>query len=74
MVEPLKKRTMTLSQLQVKTLDVLRKVKFQLRRQGYEGGMSDEEFIEQILEPLETNIYQDRVVIKMAKATSRGKR
>ena len=42
-VTSLKKRTMTLSQLQLRTLDVLRKVRFQLGRQGYEGGMSDAE-------------------------------
>ena len=34
-VQPLTKRTMTLSQLQLRTLDVLRKVKFQLGRQAH---------------------------------------
>ncbi len=67
MVEPLKKRTMTLSQLQMRTLDVLRKVRFQLGRAAHENGMSDAEFIEEVLEPLATDIYQDRQVLKMLK-------
>lgn len=66
-VRPLTKRTMTLHELQMRTLDVLRKTRFQLRRQGHEGGMSDEEFIEQVVESLETDIYQDRQVLKMAR-------
>lgn len=66
MVKPLRKKTMTLNQLQMRTLDVLRKVKFQLQRQGYEVGMSDSEFIEQIIDPLSTDIYQDRYVLKHA--------
>lgn len=64
-VRPLQKKTMTLHQLQVRTLDVLRLAKFQFRRQGYEDGMSDEEFIDKVLEPLETDIYQDRQMLKM---------
>lgn len=64
-VKPLKKRIMTLSQLQLKTLDVLRKVKFQFNRNPYSEGMSDEEFIENIVDSLMTNIYQDRHMAKM---------
>lgn len=64
-VKPLKKRTMTLNQLQLRTLDVLRQVRFQLGRQGFEDGMSDNEFISKILEPIETDIYQDRQVLRM---------
>jgi hypothetical protein len=66
-VKPLQKRTMTLSQLQLATLDVLRKVKFQLHRNACEAGMSDSEFIEQIVEPLMTDIYQDRQMAKLTK-------
>jgi hypothetical protein len=64
-VTPLRSRTMTLSQLQMEVLDVLRKVKFQFRRQAHEDGMSDAEFIEQVIDQLATKIYQDRQVLKM---------
>lgn len=65
MVEPLKKRTMTLNQLQLRTMDVLRKARFQLGRSAHEEGMSDAEFIEQVLEPFETDLYQDRQMLRM---------
>lgn len=65
MAKPLKKRTMTLGDLQMRTLDVLRKVRFQLQRQGHEPGMSDGEFLASVIEPLETDIYQDRQMLKM---------
>lgn len=65
---PLKKRMMTLSKLQLRTLDVLRKVRFQLQRQGHEPGMSDAEFLASVLEPLEADIYQDRQMAKLKKA------
>jgi hypothetical protein len=71
MSEPLKKRTMTLSKLQLRTLDVLRKVRFQLQRQAHEEGMSDDEFLDAILAPLETDIYQDRQMLKQIR---RGKK
>ena len=64
-VKPLRSRTMTLDQLQLETLDLIRKVRFQLQRQGYEEGMSDEEFMEQIVEPLEHKIYADRHILRM---------
>lgn len=67
-VRPLKKRTMTLEQLQLRTLDVLRKVRFQLGRQGYEGGMSDAEFVDRVVNVLETDIYQDREILKRSQA------
>lgn len=69
-VKPLKKKTMTLSQLQMRTLDALRKVRFQLQRQGHELGMSDSEFLEAVIEPLETTIYQDRQMLKMLRKAS----
>lgn len=61
-VPPLKSRTMTLNQLQLETLDLIRKVKFQLNRQGWEEGISDAEFIDKILAPLEFKIYADRAI------------
>ena len=65
-VTPLQKRTMTLSKLQMRTLDVLRAVRFQMSEKGY-NNMSDNEFLDQVIEPLETDIYQDRQVRKMAR-------
>lgn len=56
---------MTLNELQMRTLDVIRKARFQLRGSAYENSMSDEDFIEQVLEPLETDIIQDRHMLKM---------
>ena len=64
-VKPLRRRAMTLIQLQMQTLDVLRKVRFQFNRQAHESGMSDTEFLSQIVEPLEIAIYEDRHVAKM---------
>lgn len=64
-VEPLRKKTMTLNELQMKTLDVLRKVRFQFNRSAHEDGMSDTEFLDQIIDPFETEIHQDRQMLKM---------
>ena len=64
-VKPLTKRTMTLNELQLRVLDVLRKVKFQFSRQAHEDGMSDAEFIEHIIDPFTTDIYADREVLRM---------
>lgn len=70
-VQPLKSRTMTLNELQLQTLNVLRLVKFQLQRQAHEDGMSDSEFVEQVIEPLETVIHQDRHVLRMHRQANR---
>lgn len=64
MVEPLKSRTMGLSELQFATLELIRKVRFQFRRQAHEDGMSDEEFMSQVVEPFEHRIYADRAVLR----------
>jgi hypothetical protein len=66
MVKPLKARTMSLSDLQLKTLDLIRKVRRQFTHQGYEAGMSDQEFTEAVLNPLEHSIRADRHVLRMA--------
>lgn len=65
MVEPLRAKTMTLHQLQMRTLDLIRKLRFQLRRQAHEEGMSDAEFLENNVDNLEQEIYADRAVAKM---------
>jgi hypothetical protein len=70
-VIPLKKKTMTLNELQLRTLDAIRLTKFQFKRQAYQEGMTDEEFIDQVLEPLATDIYQDRQMVKILKKQQR---
>ena len=72
-VKPLRKRTMTLDALQVRTLDVLKKVRKQFNRAGWEpSGMSDKEFIDKVVEPLQIDIQQDREMLAMlAKRKSR---
>jgi hypothetical protein len=73
-VKPLTRRTMTLSELQLRTANFLRLVKFQLRRMPHQDGLNDEEFIAQQVEPFETDIYQDRQILKMARKAKRGER
>ncbi len=70
-VKPLRKKTMTLSELQMRTLDVLRRVRFQFNRQAHEPGMSDSEFIEEFVASLETDICQDRQVKKINRMNKR---
>lgn len=64
-VKPLKARMHTLNQLQLETLDLIRKVRFQFNRAAHEPGMSDTEFLDQIVEPLAEKIRQDRAMLKM---------
>lgn len=64
-LKPLTKRTMTLDELQRRALKVLRLTYKQFRRMPHEGGMSDEEFIEKVLVPLEIDIRQDREMIEI---------
>lgn len=66
-VKPLQKRTMTLDELQTRVIKLLKKVRKQFYRQAYEGGLSDAEFIEQWIYPLETEIDQDRQALRGAK-------
>ena len=64
-VKPLKARIHTLHQLQLETLNLCRKIRFQLQHHAYEGGMNDTEFLEQIVSPLEAKIYTDRAMAKL---------
>lgn len=72
MVEPLKSRTMTLDELQRETLKVLRKVRRQLNRSPYQSGMSDLEFMEEVLDPLQMRILADRDVLRQMGEISGG--
>lgn len=67
-VKPLKSRTMTLSQLQTKTLKVLRLVRKQFNRAAHEEGMSDNEFLDKVVGQLECIIKSDRAVEKLRKS------
>lgn len=64
-VEPLKQRTMTLDQLQHRTIEVLRLMVKQLGKAPYEDGLSDNEFIAQIIDPFDADIRTDRYILKM---------
>lgn len=66
MVKPLRKRTMTLEQMQVRTLKFLNLCRKQLQRMPHEPGLNDTEFIEQVVNPFRNDILQDRDVLKMA--------
>ena len=72
-VKPLQSRTMTLRELQMKTLDLIRHVRFQLNRQAHEDGMSDSEFSEEFLDPFEEQIYADRHVLQMHRKARKEK-
>ena len=58
---------MTLRQLQLRTLDVLRKVRSQFGRSAHEEGMSDSEFLDSVVSPLEEDIYSDHAMRRIAR-------
>jgi len=62
-IEPLKKRTMNLDQLQRKTIKVIRLMQKQLKRKHYHGGMTDEEFSDEVLNAFANDILIDRVML-----------
>lgn len=72
-VRPLRATTMTLGELQLQTLDLMRRVRFQLQHAPHEDGMNDVEFMEKVLSPFEFKIYADREILKM-KRKSNSKR
>lgn len=61
-VTPLKERIHTLNQLQLETLDLIRKVRLQFQHLPHDPGMNDTEFLEQVVQPLEDKIYRDREI------------
>ena len=63
-VKPLKSRTLPLDELQMKTLDLIRKLRLQLIAAPWETGMNDQEFLDQIVKPLEDKIHADRELLK----------
>lgn len=62
-VKPLKSRTMTLEELQERTLKLIRQMRRQLNRRGFEGGLSDKEFQDQVLDVLESKLLNDKWVL-----------
>lgn len=64
-VKPLRRRTLNLDQMHYKTLKLIRETRKQLRRMPHEPGMNDEEFIREILNPLQEQIEADREILKM---------
>lgn len=63
-VEPLKAKTMTLEELQLRTIDLIKQVRKQLKRAHFEEGMTDNDFMRNVLEPFEHDIKTDRYVIR----------
>lgn len=66
-VEPLKNKTMTLDQLQRRVIKTIRLMQKQLKRKHYHGGMTDEEFSDEVLNALANDILSDRTILKMHK-------
>lgn len=64
-VKPLRRRTLTVEQMQQKTLKLITAARKQLRRKPYQDGLSDEEFIEQVLDPLASQIKEDQEMSKL---------
>lgn len=64
-VPPLRSRTMTLEELQQATLLLIRRVRKQLAKLPWQSGLTDEEFMDQVLSKLETEILQDIEVLRM---------
>lgn len=69
---PLQSRTMTLEELQQRTLDVLAKVRKQFFRNPYEEGLSDWEFLDEVVSPLEIEIRQDQMMQKILRGEEHG--
>lgn len=63
-VEPLKKRTMTLPELQKRTVKVLKMIRTHLE-DANTSPHTDGEIIDDLIEPLLTDIRQDRAMLKM---------
>lgn len=75
-VKPLKRRIMTLDELRAKTLDMIRCCRKQFRKGPYEDGMTDEEFIDDVLNDFECQINCDiemeKIIAQNAEQTWKG--
>lgn len=63
----LKSSVMTLDELQRETLGLIRRMKAQLRKSPWQGGLSDREFIEHVLDPMQSKVAADREVANFKK-------
>lgn len=63
MIEPLRRRTMTLDQLQKKTLQLIKRVHKHLNTPTHISGVTDAEFLEKACYGLETRIKEDRMIL-----------
>ena len=68
--EPLQSRTMTLGELQKRTLKFLELCRRQLQKMPHEEGLTDVEFIEQELNQFKNDIKTDIAVQKMNREAS----
>lgn len=71
-IPPLRSRTMTLDELQRATLLLIRRVRKQLFKASWESGLTDEEFVDNVLFPLRDTILQDIQVLTMAREVANG--
>ena len=58
-IKPLKSRIMSLDELRTRSLYMIGECRKQLRKGPYEEGLTDEEFIENVLEDFEAQIIAD---------------
>ena len=65
-VRKLKRRTMGLEELRKATLKLIAQTRHQLHRLPHEPGLTDMEFLEQVLTPFECRLRQDREMMLMA--------
>jgi len=65
-VRKLQRKTMNLEEMRKATLSLISKVRNQLHRMPHDPGLSDMEFMEQVLTPFECRLRQDREVLLMA--------
>jgi len=68
-VKPLRRRTLTLKQLQAKSLRLISKMRKHLSVPPHISGVTDGEFTENVLCPLETQIKEDVEMMKMLEAS-----
>jgi len=70
-VRPLKSKTMTIDELRTSVLTFMRQTRKQFNRAAHDEGMSDNEFLSHVLDPLEYRIRADRDVEAMARKRAR---
>ena len=62
-IEPLRARTMSLDTLQRRTLEVIKQTIKQFDHHYYEDGLSDRQFVDQVLRSFAEDIKVDRLVL-----------